>query len=100
MKNKIGFIRKNLLKLLTRMQEIAIKSEFVFLYAVFTHIHFYLYFGVTIKECRSAMDDYRYNAFNSLLDRHIAMVRNVNYNNGGPKYGLRSSLFLAILRLT
>ena len=47
---EVGFIRKSLLQLLTKLQEVSLKSDYVGFYEFFTGLHFRLYFGISLKK--------------------------------------------------
>lgn len=70
MKNsKVGFFRKMILILITKLQENALKSEFIDIYHRLFSIHFYIYFGMTMSKAESTGND----AYLLALTRNSAM---------------------------
>ena len=70
MKDKVGFLKKTVLKLLTRMQTVAIKGDNSGIYLVLTKLHFWLYFGKSL-EAEALIGS---PAFKAAADRHGSMV--------------------------
>ena len=67
---KIGFFKKILLKLITKLQEISIKSNNTDFYLMLTGLHFKMYFKKDLIE--EALDDSK--EFNMAANRHANMV--------------------------
>lgn len=69
---RVGRFKKMLLKFITKMQEIALEEGRVETYYMFTKLHFYVYFGKSLK--KTALFDRFGNKYQKALDRHINMI--------------------------
>lgn len=67
---EIGAIKRGLLKLLTKFQELSIKSRYTGLYYGLTKLHFYLYYGKNLTQ--EAVENS--NEFGKAQKRHGNMV--------------------------
>lgn len=90
---KIGFIRKTLLKLITKLQEITIKKDNRNIYMYLTKLHFKLYFKKNLVD--EALDNSK--EFKSAANRHANMVMILVLNKKtGSKSKTLQSLFVNI----
>ena len=85
MKKKVGFLKKAVLKLITRMQEITIRDENTSMYLRLTKLHFYLYFGKRLEsEALVSSPD-----FMAAADRHGNMVVSLLHSDSRRKKYLK-----------
>lgn len=84
----IGFIRKAVLKLLTKLQEVAIKSQDSSIYLALTKLHFKLYFKKNlVKEAVLNSQEFRVAA-----KRHGNMTITLLHGNSKRKSYLHSKI--------
>ena len=83
--SQIGPIRKLILKLLTKLQELTINSQSGELYRFFTSLHFRVYSGSTLDKCVISDDISQVDMFAKAAHRHGNMVASLVYKNSDNK---------------
>jgi hypothetical protein len=94
MKKDIGFFTKLLLKILTKLQEVTLKSEYRGLYLKLTKLHFKLYFGANLLD--SMVNDTK--DFQVAQSRHGNMVVSLLYPKADNKvkYSIKKAAMAAL----
>ena len=78
--SQIGPIRKQVLKLLTKFQELTINGDSQ-LYSFFTALHFRLFTGVSLKEVFNTSSSDALKMFHRAAERHSRMVVSLIYSD-------------------
>ena len=76
--SQIGPIRKRVLQLLTKFQELTIEGDSQ-LYSFFTKLHFRVYTGVSLKEVFNTASSDALVMFHNAAERHSKMVVSLVY---------------------
>ena len=87
--NRIGFIRKNILKLITFFQIKCLKFEDEGLYLLFTRLHYRTFFNRSL--IKDAIKENK--SFRQAQHRHTCMVIDIVYNGNKRLYRPISTAF-------
>lgn len=95
--SQIGFIRRSVLKFLTKCQEISLKSDNG-LYDFFTNLHFRVYSGSSLAKCANAEDISQVDMYAKAAHRHGSMVVSLLYKDSKDKKKRHSQAVSAFIK--
>lgn len=82
--SQIGPIRKAILKMLTKFQELSLQSDNG-LYGFFTKLHFMVYSGSSLSKCVNSSDISQVDMFAKAAHRHANMVVSIVFKESDNK---------------